>query len=143
MLRPKILPTIALTAGLVVTGAGAATAHECYIAPRSDKGDAGADRSANWSTLHLEELYRTAHLFLGTAPLTDAQVAEALVLTEARGIPTSVTLFERFTIPRSAAELERMSAKSSDGKGVDHFFAAYGDAIIGIVFEVLAEDAPA
>ncbi|MDT0165211.1 hypothetical protein Q9R32_06565 [Actinotalea sp. AC32] len=137
MPRPKILTTLALTGALMATGVGAASAHECFIANRSDQGDAGASHSKNWYTLEVAELYSSAHLFLGTEPLTEAQVAEAVELTSERGIPTSFTVFERFTIPRSTAELEALSSKSADGKGVDHFFVAYGDAIIGIVFEVL------
>jgi hypothetical protein len=141
MLRPKILTTAVLTVGLMATGVGAASAHECYIANRSAQGNAGASHSANWYTLHVDELYRSAHQFLGTTPMTEEQVAEAVALTEARGIPTSFTLFERFTIPRSVEKMEQIGSRSSDGKGVDHFFVAYGDAIVGIVFEVLADDA--
>ena len=73
MLR-RTAATLALTTALVAAGAGAASAHECYIANRSAQGNAGASNSANWYTLRLEELYRSGHLFLGGDPLTDAQV---------------------------------------------------------------------
>ena len=126
----------ALTAGLIVTGGGVASAHECYIANRSDKGNAGASHSANWYTLHLSELYTNAHFFLGGEPLTPAQVSEAVSRAEAAGIPTSVTLFERFTIPRNLDELEAVPSKATDGKGVDHFFSKYGDQLVGIFFSV-------
>lgn len=138
MLRPRVLTTVALTVGLMATGVGAASAHECYVVNRSAQGNAGAAHSANWYTLHVAELYRSAHHFLGTPPMSDEQVAEAVALTSARGIPTSFTVFERFTIPRSVGEMEEVSSKASDGKGIDHFFVAYGDGIIGIVLEVTA-----
>jgi hypothetical protein len=107
MLR-RTAATLALTTALVAAGAGAASAHECYITNRSDQGNAGASHSANWYTLQLEELYRSGHQFLGGDPLTDAQVSTAL------------------------------ATKSADGKGVDHFFVAYGDAIAGIFFAAQA-----
>ena len=56
----------------------------------------------------------------------------------AQGIPLSVTMFERFTIPRSMDEFDALSAKSSDGKGVDHFFSTYGDALFQIFFTAQA-----
>jgi hypothetical protein len=56
-------------------------------------------------------------------------------MAEAQDIPSSFTVFERFTIPRSLDELTA-SAKSADGKGVDHFFLAYGDQIVGIALTV-------
>lgn len=127
--------TLALAAALVVSGAGAASAHECYVANRSDKGNAGASHSANWYTVQVAELFSSVHFFmpeLFPEPLTPAQVAEAVAMTEEAGVPTSFTVFERFTIPRN---LDEASAKSTDGKGIDHFFAGYGEQLIGIALE--------
>jgi hypothetical protein len=53
-------------------------------------------------------------------------------------VPSSFTLFEGFTIPRSQGELAEISSKSSDGKGIDHFFAKYGDTIVGVFFAAQA-----
>lgn len=131
MIRKSILTFVATTS-LVAAGAGAASAHECYIANRSAQGNTGASHSANWYTLQMSHLFAEAHLFFGGEALTAEQLAWALDQTEAQGIPLSVTMFERFTIPRSVDELEGLSTKSSDGKGVDHFFASYGDALFGI-----------
>lgn len=130
--------TLALTTALVAAGAGAASAHECFVANRSAQGNAGASNSANWYTLQMEELYRSGHFFLGGEPLTDAQVATALAMTKEQGVPLSFTVFEKFTIPKSVGELEEVSSKSADGKGVDHFFVAYGDAIVGIFYAAQA-----
>ncbi|HKX66423.1 MAG TPA: hypothetical protein VJN29_04280 [Intrasporangium sp.] len=134
----KTAATLALTVGLVGIGAGAASAHECYVANRSAQGNAGASNSANWYTLHLEELFRSGHEFLGGPALTDAQVQTALAMAADQGVPSSFTLFERFTIPRSQGELAEVSSKSSDGKGIDHFFAKYGDTIVGVFFAAQA-----
>ena len=137
MLR-RTAATLALTTALVAAGAGAASAHECYVANRSAQGDAGASHSQNWYTLTLDELFRSGHLFLGGAPLTDAQVATALDMAKEQGIPLRFTVFERFTLPKSLDELDGVTSKSSDGKGIDHFFIAYGDAIVGIFFAAQA-----
>jgi hypothetical protein len=78
-----------------------------------------------------------ADLFSNLPPflpqLTPAQVDEAVALAEAQGIPSSVALFGQLTIPASQDE---WSPKSGDGKGVDHFFSAYGDRLIDIVMTV-------
>lgn len=138
----KTLVTLALTAGMVGGTAGIASAHECFVANRSAQGNAGASHSANWYTLEVSELYASAHVFLSEDPtdplpaLTEEQVADAVARTSAAGIPTSFTVFERFTIPRNLQEMEDLTAKSADGKGIDHFFYAYGEQIIGIYFDI-------
>jgi len=137
MLR-RTAATLALTTALVSVGVGAASAHECFIANRSAQGNAGASNSSNWYTLQLEELYRTGHFFLGGDPLTEEQVQTALSMTREQGVPLRFTVFEKFTIPRSIGDLEEITSKSSDGKGVDHFFVSYGDAIAGIFFAAQA-----
>jgi hypothetical protein len=136
----RTLVTAALAVGLVVSGGAAASAHECYVANRSDKGNEGASHSANWYTLEVTELYASAHFFVPGVddPLTEAEIAEAVALTEAAGIPTSFALFERFTIPRTPAEAEHLASHTTDGKGIDHFFTKYGDALMGIAVTVSA-----
>ena len=129
----KTLVTTALTAGLVVSGAGMASAHECYVANRSDKGNAAAAaHSDNWYQLSLTELF-------GYVGVPDAAMDAAVAEASARGIPSSFTVFERFTIPRSVAEMEEMTeadlAKSTDGKGIDHFFLKYGEDLLSIAME--------
>ena len=131
MIRKTML-TAVTTVGLLASGVGAASAHECFIANRSAQGNVGASHSSNWYTLQMADLFAEAHLFFGGEALTEDQLAWALDQTAAQGIPLSVTMFERFTIPRSVDELEGLSTKSNDGKGVDHFFASYGDALFGI-----------
>lgn len=130
----RSLVTVGLAATMVVAGGGVASAHECYVANRSDKGNAGASHSANWYTLEVTELFASAHYFVPGVdePLTPEQVATAVAMTSEAGIPTSFTLFERFTIPRSYDELAGLQSKSADGKGIDHFFAAYGEQLMAI-----------
>jgi hypothetical protein len=128
----KSLATLALAGVLVGAGAGSAMAHECYVAKRSDAGNAGASHSANWYTLQLGDLFADAHNFLGGDALTADQLQVALDMAAEQGLPSSFTLFEKFTLPRSIAQLDTVSSKSADGKGIDHFFVKYGDQLVGI-----------
>ncbi len=130
MLRTTIV-TATLTTGLVLGSAGIASAHECFIAKRSSTGTAAATNSANWEQLTLADLFSHLPPFLPT--LSPEQVQEAVALAEAQGIPSSMALFGKQTIPVSQ---DAWSPKSGDGKGVDHFFSAYGDQLMGIVMAV-------
>ena len=133
MLRTTFV-TAALTTGLVLGTTGVASAHECFIANRSAAGTAGATHSANWEQLTLHDLF--SHLPPFLPQLTPGQVDQAVALAEHQGIPSSVALFGKHTIPLSQ---DGWSPKSGDGKGVDHFFSAYGDRLIGIVMTVSAD----
>ena len=137
----KTLVTLALTAGMVGGTAGIASAHECYVANRSEKGDAGANRSQSWETVQQRELYESAHLFLSTPDvqhpaLTPAQVDEALRRSSLAGVPLTFTTFKAMIPGFLNGDHEATSPKSFDGKGVDHFFTRYGATVIGIYFEV-------
>ncbi|KAF2412199.1 hypothetical protein B1729_16425 [Microbacterium sp. B35-04] len=128
----KIIGATALSAALVFAGAGVASAHECYIPHRSDEGNAGASHSKNWVTLDISELFVGAHEFLGGEALTPEQVQEAVEMTAARGIPTSLTTFARDTLPKGNAP----ESHSTDGKGIDHYFHAFEDDLINIFLTV-------
>ena len=126
----KSIAAAALTCGLVLAGGGVASAHECFIPNRSEQGNAGATHSKNWATLHIDELFATAHEFLGGPALTEDQIQTAVSMAADAGIPTSLTTFTKFTLPRGGG------GSPSDGKGIDHYFETYEDALIGIFFEV-------
>lgn len=128
----KTIAAAALSAGLVLAGAGAASAHECFIPERSAQGNASSTHSQNWVTLHVAELYGFAHELVGGAALTPAQIEEAVAMTAAEGIPTSLSTFTRDTLPKGKAP----ESHSSDGKGIDHYFHAYEDDLIRIFLTV-------
>lgn len=128
----KSIAAATLAVGLVLGGAGAASAHECWIPDRSDRGDAGATHSQNWATLHVSELYAFAHEFLGGAPLTPEQIDQAVAMTAEAGIPTSLTTFTRDTLPKGKGGPDH----SSDGKGIDHYFHTYEGQLVEIFLTV-------
>ncbi|WP_203580551.1 hypothetical protein [Microbacterium hibisci] len=128
----KTVGAAALSVALVFTGAGVASAHECYIPHRSDQGNAGASHSKNWVTLDIIELFQNGHEFLGGPALTAEQVQEALAMAAEAGIPRTLTTFARDTLPKGNAP----ESHSTDGKGIDHYFHAYEEQLIGIFFTV-------
>ncbi len=129
MLR-KSLVAAALACGLVLAGGGVASAHECFIPNRSDKGSANATHSKNWFTINLAEVFAEADEFLGEDPLTPAQIDQAVAMAVDAGIPASVAVFARTTLPVGGG------GSSSDGKGIDHFFESYVDDLVPIFYAV-------
>ena len=132
----KTLLTLVLTAGMVGGSAGIASAHECYVAKRSAQGDAGAAKSAQWETVALSDLFASAHRFLGGRALTVTEVQTAVQRATAAGVPLTFTTFDGMLPGYLERDHEATSAKSSDGKGVDHFITAYGQTIAGIYFDL-------
>ena len=126
----RSIAAAALTCGLVLAGGGIASAHECFIPNRSDQGNANATHSKNWATLHIDELFATAHEFLGGDPLTPEQVQQAVTMAADAGIPTSLTTFTSKTLPAGKG------GSPSDGKGIDHYFETYEGDLIAIFFAV-------
>lgn len=137
MIRKTVL-TLALTAGIVAATPGAALAHECFNASRSETGNANATHSGNWETLTLEHLYETVHEFVGGRPLTPQEVDQAVGMATAQGVPSSFTVFHGGMLPRSTGT-NATGTKISDGKGIDHFASGYGDTLIGIYFALVSE----
>ena len=137
----KTLVTAALTAVMVGGTAGVASAYECFIASRSDQGNAGATKSANWETIAVSDLFAQAHYFFGDRALTEAEVGLATDMAAEQGLPSSFTVFAKHTIPRSTEDGGAPSPKSSDGKGVDHFATGYGDQL-GTIYFALVQPAP-
>ena len=142
----KALLTTALAAGMVAGSAGVASAHECFNASRSANGNANATNSSNWETLTLEHLFAGVHGFLQEEngpvmpALTPAQVTEAVEMAVGQGVPSSFAVFHGGMLPRSV-ETKAPSAKSSDGRGIDHFASGYGDTLIGIYFALISGSA--
>jgi hypothetical protein len=125
----KFLAAPAIVLGVVALTGSTAFAHECYNASRSANGNAGASQSNAWGTVTIEDVFADAvanseEFGLPAADESDipAMVADAL----ARGVPSSFVVH----FPSTAASGVYGTAKSSDGKGIDHFFATFeGDLI--------------
>jgi hypothetical protein len=122
--------TAAATAALVIGSAGAASAHECFVANRSDQGNAAAGQhSAAWQVLTLDFIVTA---FLGqTQEVADCVVAAA----PDAGIPTTFVFGGKQAVGTEGVIMESnpVDGLTSDGRGIDHAEDVYGEAVVGLI----------
>ena len=137
----RVARATVLAISLIAVTAGATFAHECYNASRSAQGNAGASHSTNWSTESVAELFTIIHLFGIPGVDTALSAEQAEVAFEAAlemGVPAEVTIFVgKHTIGANGSAFTE-GGKAADGKGIDHFFVAHGEALVNAYFEGLA-----
>ena len=135
MRKPFFAVTLALSL-FVLTGAGAALAHECFNVNRSDKGnEAAGTNSKAWATLTLEDLA----LDVG---LDEAQTEAFLEAAAEAGVPFSFTIFVgNHTIGQNSPAFTQ-GDNATDGKGIDWFFTKYGETLLGILCGDVDPDNP-
>jgi hypothetical protein len=128
-MRKRLLTFGGTVVAVLALTAGTASAHECFVANRSAKGNAAvAAHSAAWSEVSLNTIVTQ---FIGQPQsVADCVVANA----DQFGIPTSFVFGDKQAVGQDGVIAERnpnMSAKglSSNGQGIDHAEEAYGDAI--------------
>lgn len=102
--------------------AGAAAAHECYNASRSDRADTNAAaRSAAWTWASEVILRFVIPDIMQTEPLDEAEIAEALAIVESERTTNPVYELDRALLSRAtAASGAYGKPQSSDGRGIDH-----------------------
>ena len=127
--------SLALALALTTVPLTAVAAHECIVVNRSDTGNVHASGSGRWVTVTLTEIYETTEDH-GFPDLTAAQVTHAVELASSWGLPGSFTFRSDTLIPPGEAWAELGHA--TDGKGIDHFFEAYGERLVGALFDALA-----
>ena len=125
---------LATTGALVAVSAGAASAHECYVANRSDQGNASvAAHSAAWEEVSLNTIVT---VFLGQTQ----EVADCVEpLAAEAGIPSSFVFGNKQAVGQGNVIAENNPNMSdglaSDGQGIDHAEDVYGDAIVGLILQ--------
>lgn len=122
---------VALAAALVLGSGAAAYAHECYNPSRSDKGDAAAaSHSKAWDTIVFAEMVQQD---VDDGFLTQEQADCVIEAYAETGAPASFTVKTKGAVGQggTVAAHNPNTWLMTDGKGIDHVFAAYGDAIIG------------
>ncbi|GAA6524652.1 hypothetical protein [Intrasporangium sp. DVR] len=121
----------ALAGGLVLgTGAGA-WAHECINSSRSDRGsEMAGSRSQAWFTIHVDEAIQGD---VADGFLTPEQGACILQAYAATGSPMSFTIHVKGANGNDGtlAANNPNDGLMANGRGVDSFFALYGEAIFG------------
>ena len=125
--------TVAATAAVLALGAGTALAHECFVANRSAQGNAAAGaHSAAWDAVSLHTVLTE---FIGLPPELAACVEEA---APEAGIPSSFVFGGKQArgqdgvIASKNPNFEAMGL-ASNGKGIDHGEAVYGEAIGALI----------
>lgn len=132
ILRParRLGSVLAATAGLVLVTGTVASAHECFIANRSDQGDAAAGANSQaWFTLVVADGIQSD---VGTA--YDQATADCIIdAYAATGAPASFTFHVKGVVGQDGvlADHNPNDIRLMDGHGVDHAFDVYGDAIFG------------
>jgi hypothetical protein len=102
-------------AALVFTGSGAAFARDCYIASRSDRGDAAATHSSRWVSISVDEFAHSPDFPSGFDP--DCFVEEWL----SNGGPESFTTRSDKVIGEDSS-----NPNLADGRGLEHIEDAFG-----------------
>lgn len=114
------------TGALLLAGSGAALAHECFNASRSDQGDAMAGtRSHAWFTLVVRDVIAEE---VGSGMYDEATGQCILEHYYAGGGPESFVI--HVAGPHTLAE-NAPTSNLTDGRGIDHLFDAYGELIVG------------
>ena len=114
VLLKRIGIVVAGTAAAVLFFGSAASAHECFIASRSDKGDVQATNSARWVPLTVADIAQ----FIAP-PGTDEDCFIAFWLEN--GGPESITIRSDKTIGEGSN-----NPNLANGKGLEHASAVFG-----------------
>ena len=127
----RLAGSLVVTTALLIASAGAASAHECYVANRSESGNAAVGaHSAAWQEVSLEFIVT---VFLGqTQEVADCVVAAA----PDAGIPTTFVFGGRQAVGTEGVIMESnpVDGLTSDGRGIDHAEDVYGEAVVGLIF---------
>jgi hypothetical protein len=125
MRSKRIVTLVGMVAALMMV-AGPAFAHFCYVASRSEQGNAKAANGKAWMSID--------H-YLGEVEGICADGLEhfSTEFLEPRGLSGSLVMHDKALL----AGPHFGSAKMSDGKGVDHLFGSFED--FELIDELFAE----
>ena len=121
--------SIAVAAALGLATATTAAAHECYNASRSEQGNLKAGTQSNtWFTLVVADIIAEEV----DAGMYDAATGECILeaYDEAGGLASFTVKVVGGKDGLLAGGVTNQEVLSN-GKGIDHIFAAYGETIIG------------
>ena len=128
-MRPvtRVVAALAGAAALTVLPISAAFGHECFIANRSDKGNAGASNSKVWETVTIETIVND---FIRLPPDLGACV---VAKWNAEGLPAQFTFRSDKTIGEGSS-----NPNLGNGKGLEHAEDAYGPQVEQFIGECSA-----
>ena len=123
----RFLSSVALAAAAVLMMSSTVFAHECFIANRSDQGDAKATNSSRWIVVSVVDFANSPDFPPGVDP--DC----FLDYWSSHGGPDSFTVRGDKTIGEGSH-----NPNLGDGRGLDHIEAAFGP-VLGAAFGACAE----
>ena len=129
----RFLMGLVLAGSLLAVAAPAVLGHECYIANRSEQGNAGALHSSRWVRLSLGEIFGFINQFVGGPALTDSQISWAVDTAIAQGVPANGWVVRSDIVIGEKSKNPNLA----NGKGLDHLVDAYGFQLASIYTEAL------
>ena len=120
MLLKRVGVVVAGAAAAVLLSGTAASAHECFIASRSDQGNTSATNSASWVTVTVADIANF------TPPGTDH--ACFIEYWTSHGGPASLTVRSDKTIGEGSN-----NPNLADGRGLDHAADVFGGLLVAAV----------
>jgi hypothetical protein len=132
-MRRSVLSFV-LAGSLLAIAAPAVLGHECTIASRSAKGDAGALHATDrWGRLTLQDVFGFIGPEVGGRPLTSAEIDQAVGMAVAAGLPADGWVIR---IDKTIGEGSN-NPNLANGKGLDHLADSAGPTIVGIYFSIV------
>ena len=128
----RIALSLVLAGTLLAVAAPAVLGHECTIASRSAKGDAGALHSANWGRLGLADVFGFIHFDVGGRALTADEIDQAVEMAIDAGLPADGWVIR---VDKTIGEGSH-NPNLANGKGLDHLAQSAGPTIVGIYIEI-------
>lgn len=129
----------AAAAALLVTVPAAALAHECMVSNQSPQASRAVGHSPMWLSENMAtpEAYAfTFEVVYGVTP-TEEMLSEAVALHQEQGLQEWTAFFQGHTLltnPHTGADNPAGSARSGDGRGVDH----WSDTELGLAMIAIA-----
>lgn len=139
--RRRITAVAGLTAGMLGITSGAALAHECMVANRSQQGEQAVGNSPMWLSedMATHESYAfTFEVVLRITP-TEAMLDEAVQEHLDQGLQRWASFFQGHTLlanPKTHQDNPAATKHAGDGRGVDH----WSDTELGVAMITIAQD---
>lgn len=135
----RVTASVVLGLAIAAGSAGIVSAHECYIASRSEQGNIGAGtHSKAWFAVSPAEVFAFVAQAEGGTMLSDDQLAWAIAAAKDAGLPQTLTLFGNHTLAEGTPAMDR-NGHATDGKGVDHVFDGIWFDYVAIYHEALTK----
>ena len=139
----RITGTIVLTGALLAVTSGAALAHECMAANRSQQGEQAVGHSPMWLSENMasHEAYEFTFVVVFGVEPTEGMLDEAVAMHIEQGLQEWASFFGHHTLlthPKTGEDTPAATMHAGDGQGIDHWSdSELGQAMIAIAADIL------